>query len=90
MLPEFAPEHTALLALLLADDLPGGLERVGPDAPRVKGHLGTVDSAVDVVCPPARQAQAHGVNLVQVAEDLELQLRRDRGEGCAGVGLREE
>ena len=90
MLPELAPEHAALLALLFADDLPCRLERVWPDAPRVERHLGAVDGAVDIVSTPACQAQAHGVDLVQVAEDLELQLRRDCGEGCAGVGLREE
>lgn len=90
MLPELAPEHAAVFALLLADDLPRGLERVRANAARVQGHLGAVDGAVDVVRPPAGQAQADGVDLVNVAEDLELEFRGDRGEGCAWVRLLRE
>lgn len=88
MLPQLAPEHAALLALLLADHLPRRLQRVRADAARVEGHLGAIDGAVDVVRPEAGEPQADGIDLVQVAEDLELKLGGDGGEGSAGVGLR--
>ena len=64
MLPQLAPEHAALLALLLANDLPRGLQRVGSDTSRVERHLSAVDGAVDVVCTATCEAQADGIDLV--------------------------
>lgn len=64
MLPQLAPEHAALLALLLANDLPRGLQRVGSDTSRVEGHLSAVDGAVDVVRTATCEAQADGIDLV--------------------------
>lgn len=47
MLVEFTSVHAAVCALLLANDLPSGLERIWTGTTSVERHLGTIDCAVD-------------------------------------------
>jgi hypothetical protein len=72
MLPEFTPEHATLFTFLLPDNLPCGLQRVRANPSSVQRHLGAVDGTADVIRSPGCEAQADGINLVKMAEDLEL------------------
>jgi len=79
VLMQLAAIGAALLALPLADHLPAGLERVRSRAPRGQRDLGAVDGAIDDVKVGGCEAETAGIDLVQVAEDLELELGGEGG-----------
>lgn len=76
VLVKLAAVDTTLLALLLSHDLPSGFESIRTNSSSVEGHLGTVNRAEDNVKVGVGKAETAGIDLIKIAEDLELELRR--------------
>lgn len=76
MLVKLAAIDTTLLTLLLSDHLPSGFQLVGTHTSSVERHLGAMDGAKDDIEVGVGEAEAAGVDLVEIAEDFELEFGR--------------
>jgi hypothetical protein len=76
MLPKLTTEHSTMTTFLLPNYFPSPFEIVWSAAAGCKRHFQSIDRAVNAICCGVGKAEATGINLVQVGEDLKLELCR--------------